>query len=226
MFVSYSCSWCCKVAILPSRSAETKCISGKSAHARRENTPISLLRDCLYDEGVEKKNIIAVLGVPRSGRAEAIGYLMAVYHLPKFNLRNISSDELVRRGLPENSETRSAVEKELRAAHGEDYYAQEIIRQIDENPKENALIDGLVEDHDFITLKRRYGGRLHTITIHVPVENIVTAFLRDALQVIRLKGGGPMAVTDYLVINKGEITTMTDELDRIMKELGLSKGLV
>lgn len=175
---------------------------------------------------MEKKNVIAVLGVPRSGRAEAIGYLMAVYHLPKFNLRNITTDELVRRGLPENDETRSTVEKELRTEHGEDYYAREIIKLIDENPKENALIDGLVEDHDFIALKRHYGGRLHTITIHVPVENIVTAFLRDALQVIRLKGGGPMAVTDYLVINKGEIIKMTDELDRIMKELGLSKGLV
>lgn len=174
---------------------------------------------------MEKKNVIAILGVPRSGKVEALGYLMAVFHLPKVSFANVISDELLRRGIAPGYANERMVREELRRMHGEDYYANEVIRMIDANAEsENILVEGLENSADYEVLKRHYGSRLHTITIHLPVRNILAEFFRDAMQILRLERGGPIAVTDHLVVNEGDLTKMTQALDMIMLVLGLWKG--
>ncbi len=174
---------------------------------------------------MEKKNVIAILGVPRSGKVEALGYLMAVFHLPKVSFGNVIQDELLRRGVAAGYANERMVREELRRMHGEDHYANEVIRMIDSNDmNENILVEGLENSADYEVLKRRYGSRLHTITIHLPVRNIFSEFFRDAMQILRLERGGPIVVTDHLVVNGGDLTKMTEALDMIMLVLGLWKG--
>ena len=176
---------------------------------------------------MEKKNVIAILGVPRSGKVEALGYLMAVFHLPKVSFGNVIQDELLRRGISPGFANERMVRDELRNIHGEDYYANEVIRMIDANVEnENILVEGLDNSIDYQILKQHYGSRLHTITIHLPVGNIFSAFFHDVVQVLRLERGGPIAVTDHLVVNEGDISKMTAALDMIMLVLGLWKGSI
>lgn len=173
---------------------------------------------------MEKRNVIAILGVPRSGKVEALGYLMAIYHLPKVSFANVISEELLRRGLPVSFANEQSVREELRNIHGEDYYANEVIRMIEaDDSNENILVEGLENSADFQILKQHYGARLHAVTIHLPVRNIFREFFSDALQVLRLERGGPIVITDHLVVNEGDISKMTAALDMIMLVLGIWK---
>ncbi len=189
---------------------------------------------------MEKKHVIAILGMPGSGKTEAIEYLIAVYHLPKVYFGKVTFDEMQRRGLPINAANERSVREELREIHGEDYYANEIIRMIDQSEEgENILVESLYSWTEFQVLKRHFGDRLHTVAIYAsptlrhhrlttrPVRPLTKeeAEHRDASQIVRLEQGGPIAVADFLVQNEGTLSEMTERLDAIMKELDLPKSL-
>ncbi len=187
---------------------------------------------------MEKKKIIAILGMPGSGKTEAIEYLIAVYHLPKVYFGKVTFDEMLRRGLAINSANERSVREELREVHGEDYYANEVIKMIDSSEDgENILVESLYSWTEFQVLKRHFGERLHTVAIYAsptlrhhrlttrPIRPLSKeeAESRDAAQIVRLQQGGPIAVADYLVVNEGELPEMAEKLDQIMKELELLK---
>ena len=188
---------------------------------------------------MEKKNIIAILGMPGSGKTEAIEYLIAVYHLPKVYFGKVTFDEMQRRGLAINSANERTVREELREIHGEDYYANEVIKMIDANEDgEHVLVESLYSWTEFQVLKRHFGEKLHTIAIYASPtlrhERLTTrparpltkeeAEHRDASQIVRLEQGGPIAVADFLVHNEEELSEMTDKLDAIMKQFDLPKA--
>lgn len=192
-----------------------------------------------YDTKMEKKLIIAILGMPGSGKTEAIEYLKAVYRLPKVYFGKVTFDEMERQGLAINSVNERNVREELRARHGKEYYANEIIRMIEEDTQhEIMLVESLYSWTEFQTLKRHYGDRLHTITIHASprlrYERLATrpirphtkeeSEIRDVAQLEQLEQGGPIALADHVVINEAELVQMTDALDNIMHALGLAKA--
>jgi dephospho-CoA kinase len=188
---------------------------------------------------MEKKNIIAILGMPGSGKTEAIEYLTAAYHFPKVWFGSITIDEVSKRGLPLNPANERLVREELREVNGEDYYANEMIKMIDGNEEgENILVESLYSWTEFQVLKRHFGERLHTIAIYAsptlrhhrlttrPVRPLTKeeAEHRDASQIVRLEQGGPIAVADYMVANEGELSQMTDKLDEIMTGFGFTRS--
>lgn len=189
---------------------------------------------------MQKKHVIAILGMPGSGKTEAIEYLIAVYHLPKVYFGKITLDEVLRRGLAVNAANERAVREELREVNGEDYYANEIIKMIDNNEDgESILVESLYSWTEYQVLKRHYKDRLHTIAIYAsptlrhhrlttrPIRPLTKeeAEHRDASQIVRLEQGGPIAVADFLVVNEGSLPEMTERLDSIMRELELPKGM-
>jgi dephospho-CoA kinase len=188
---------------------------------------------------MEKQNVIAILGMPGSGKTEAIEYLMAAYQLPKVYFGKVTFDEMQRRGLPINSANERAVREELREVHGEDHYANEVVKMITESEADNILVESLYSWTEFQILKRRFGDRLHTIAIYAsptlrhqrlttrPVRPLTKeeAEHRDASQIVRLEQGGPIAVADFLVSNEAELSDMTARLDQVMAKLGLMKAV-
>ncbi len=175
---------------------------------------------------MDKKNIIAILGVPRSGKIEAMGYLMAAYDLPKVSFKSVLEEELVKSGLPIGYMSGHQVQEELRKTRGEGYYVNEVIKKIDANEHEHILLEGLESSADYQVLRGHYSRRLHTITIHLPMGNIVSEFFRDAKEVMRLEEGGPITVTEHLVVNEGQLGKLTDALDMIMVMHGIFKQKV
>jgi dephospho-CoA kinase len=129
------------------------------------------------------------------------------------------------------------VREELREIHGDDYYANEVVKMIDALESENVLVESLYSWTEFQILKRHFGERLHTIAIHAsptlrherlvsrPVRPLTKeeAEHRDASQIVRLEQGGPIAVADSVIINEQELSYMTGELDRIMVGFALEK---
>ncbi len=187
---------------------------------------------------MQKERVIAILGMPGSGKTEAIEYLMSVYRLPKVYFGKVTFDEMERRGLAVNSANERAVREELRELHGDDYYANEVVRMIDALESANVLVESLYSWTEFQILKRHFGERLTTIAIYAsprlrherlmkrPLRPLTKeeAELRDASQIVRLEQGGPIAVADHLVMNQDDLSSMDVSLDAIMAELGLEKS--
>jgi hypothetical protein len=180
--------------------------------------------DSRPDLGIEKKNVIAVLGVPRSGKIEALGYLMAAYDLPKVSFKSVLDDALLESGLPIGYVSQETMKAELRKRHGDDYFVRKVIERIDAvTESEDVLLEGLETSSDYRALRARYGGNLHTITVHLPITNIVREFIHDAMEVVRLEAGGPITITEHLVMNEGDLGKMTQALDTIMMMHGIFK---
>jgi dephospho-CoA kinase len=188
---------------------------------------------------MEKKHIIAILGMPGSGKTEAIEYLEETYRLPKVYFGQITINEVLRRGLPVNPVNERNVREELRARNGKDYYANEVMVLIDAiTESESVLVESLYSWTEYQTFKRQYGDRLHTISIHAsptlrherlttrPIRplTISEAEVRDVAQLEQLEQGGPIALADHVVVNEGTLEEMTGALDRIMQYLGIAKA--
>jgi dephospho-CoA kinase len=186
----------------------------------------------------EKTLIIAILGMPGSGKTEAIEYLRSVYLLPKVYFGKVTFDETERRGLPINAENERNIREELRARNGKDYYANEVIKMIDENSESSTiLVESLYSWTEYQTLRRHYEAKLHTIAIHAspalrhrrlatrPIRPHTKeeSEIRDVAQIEQLEQGGPIALADHVLVNEGELGDMTGGLDRIMSQLGLAK---
>lgn len=187
---------------------------------------------------MEKKHIIAILGMPGSGKTEAIEYLEHSYHLPKVYFGQITIDEVSRRGLEVNSVNERNVREELRARNGKEYYANEVMKAIDAiSESDTVLVESLYSWTEFQTLKRRYGNTLHTIAIHAspelrhtrlttrPIRPLTKeeAEIRDVSQLEQLEQGGPIALADFVVANDGTLEEMVIELDRILSLFGFKK---
>ena len=75
--------------------------------------------------------IVAVLGMPGSGKSEAIEYLVKKYGWPKIYFAQPTFDEMERRGLERNQANERLVREDLRNLHGEDFYAREAVKKVE-----------------------------------------------------------------------------------------------
>lgn len=175
---------------------------------------------------MEKRNVIAIMGIPGSGKTEVIQYLLAVYRLPMFSFKAVLEEEIRRNKVPLGYMGSREIRKRLEGELGEEYFPKRIIELIDTDiTHENALVEGLdLEGRvDVEVLTRRFGPNLHTITIHTPITNVFREFLHDAKQVMQLEEGGPLAASNHLVVNDGDLTKMMNILDAIMLGYGIAK---
>ncbi len=176
--------------------------------------------------GKSKDNIIAIMGVPGSGKKEVIEYLMAVYRIPKFSFRTVLEEEIIRSQIPIGYVGSRAIRKRLEEQLGSEYVPTQIALRIDEDvTHENALVEGLELEgrRDYEVLRGHYGQRLRVITIHLPIYNIFRSFLQDVRQVTRLADGGPMIASDHMLVNDGNITKLMRAIDSIMAGYGIIK---
>lgn len=177
------------------------------------------------------RHVVAILGMPGSGKTEAIEYLESKYHFPKVYFGQIIIAEVERRGLPVNPVNERNIREELRARHGKDYYANEMIRLIDAVPYSPLiLVESLYSWTEYQTFERHYGDTFSTIAIHAspktrhkrlttrPVRPLTNdeAEIRDVAQIEQLEQGGPIAMADYTVLNEGTMEEMQHALDLII----------
>jgi dephospho-CoA kinase len=179
--------------------------------------------------------IVAVLGMPGSGKSEAIEYLMGKHAWPKVYFGDVTFDEMKRRGLERNQANERLVREDLRNLHGDDYYAQEIIKKIEalgEVPV--VLVESLYSGDEYRVLKQHFHGAFSTIAIHAqpklrherlihrPVRplSLQESEERDWAQLNRLSQGTPIALADFMIVNEGELADMQDALDSVVERIG------
>ena len=178
--------------------------------------------------------IVAVLGMPGSGKSEAIEYLMAKYAWPKVYFGDVTFDEMKRRGLERNQANERLVREDLRNLHGDDYYAQEIIKKIKAlGDVPVALVESLYSGDEYRVLKQYFRQDFCSIAIHArpklrherlvhrPIRPLTLqeSEERDWAQLNRLSQGTPIALADFMIVNEGELTNMQAMLDAVVRRI-------
>jgi len=182
------------------------------------------------------KIILAVVGLPGSGKTEAINYLMEKYKWPKVYFGDVTFDEMKIRGLDINEKNEKFVREDLRKLYGQLHYAKKVIEKI-KNLKEvrKILVESLYSWEEYLEFKKEFGADFKVLAVysspntrikrlgnrpHRPLtEAEVTS--RDYSQIENLHQGGPIARADFTIINEGEKDELCSGIDRVISELQL-----
>ncbi len=172
--------------------------------------------------------IVAVLGMPGSGKSEAIEYLMGKHAWPKVYFGDVTFDEMKRRGLERNQANERLVREDLRNLHGDEYYAQEVVKKIEAlGAVPVVLVESLYSGDEYRVLKRHFSEAFFTIAIHArprlrherlihrPIRplSLQESEERDWAQLNRLSQGTPIALADFMIVNEGELEALQAQLD-------------
>lgn len=180
------------------------------------------------------KKIIAILGLPGSGKTEVINYLIKKFNWPKVYFGEVTFDELKARGMKINEKNEREVREGLRAEFGQLIYAQRMIEKIESLPDDkNVLVESLYSWPEYLEFKKKFGEEFLTIAVYAsprlrygrlgkrPLRPLTPTDCqsRDYAQIENLTQANAIAMADYTVINEGSIEDLYGQLDKIISNL-------
>lgn len=184
--------------------------------------------------------IIAILGMPGSGKGTCTDYLQEKYNWPVAHFGSMVYEEVQRRGL-DNVKDEKLVRNDMRAKEGKAVLAKRVAAKADDFIKKGAgvvLLDGLYSWSENKFLTEKYGDRLITIAIAAPKAERYKRNLarndahrkymskeqliaRDIDEIEDIEKGGPIAFADYTILNDGEPDKLIEHLETLIQRLDL-----
>lgn len=180
------------------------------------------------------QKIIAILGLPGSGKTEAINYLIKKFNWPKVYFGDVTFDEMKRRGLEINEKNEREVREGLRAQFGQVIYARRVIEKIKNLPDEvNVLVESLYSWPEYLEFKKEFGDSFITIAVYaspkIRYERLGKRSVRpltpqecqsrDYAQIENLTQAGAIAMTDYTAINEQSTENLYSQIDKIIEKI-------
>lgn len=163
-----------------------------------------------------------------SGKSEAVKFFVdSGYKRVYFG--EVVMNEMKRLGLEVNEANERATRENLRKEFGMGAMAVKSLPVIEEFMKHsNVVIESLYSWEEFKILKDKFGEAFKLITIYTTKELRYERLLkrpfrpltyeesksRDISEIEKLDKGGPIAYTDYLIINDGSLDEMNVELKK------------
>lgn len=179
------------------------------------------------------KKIIALVGLPGSGKTEAINYLMNQFKWPKVYFGDVTFDEMKVRGMEINEINERFVREDLRKKFGQLHYAEKVIEKIKLiNTNGNILVESLYSWEEYLLFKEEFGNSFIVIAVYAspkirygrlskrPVRPLTfeEAKSRDYAQIKNLSQAGPIAIADYTADNNGQMEELYSQIDKIIAE--------
>jgi dephospho-CoA kinase len=172
--------------------------------------------------------IIAVVGMCGSGKSEAVKFFVeSGYQRVYFG--EVVMNEMKRLGLEVNEANERATRENLRKEFGMGAMAVKSLPIIEEFMKQsNVVIESLYSWEEYKILKEKFGDAFKLITIYTTKDLRYERLLkrpfrpltneesnsRDISEIEKLDKGGPIAYTDYLIMNDGSLDEMNEELKK------------
>jgi dephospho-CoA kinase len=185
--------------------------------------------------------VIALVGMPGSGKGTCTDYMSETYGWPLIHFGNMMYEEVQRRGL-DNVKDEKFVREDMRAKEGPAVIAKHVARKADEYFKEGAkvvVLDGLYSWSEYKYLSEKYGDGLLVIAATAPKRLRYERILarkdshrkytsadqiidREIAEIENLEKGGPIAYADYTIINDSTLERMLAQLNTILQKVGLA----
>lgn len=182
------------------------------------------------------KKIIALVGMPGSGKGTCTDYLHETYGFPVVHFGSMVYEEVQRRGL-DNVNDEKFVREDMRAQEGPAVMAIHAANKADELLKgstQTVVFDGLYSWSEYKYLSEKYGDDLLVIAVAAPRAERYRRILarndshrkytsadqikeRDVAEIENLEKGGPIAFADYTLANDGSPETMLKKLQSIIE---------
>ncbi len=172
--------------------------------------------------------IIAVVGMCGSGKSEAVKYFVENGY-KRVYFGEVVINEVKRLGLEVNEHNERATRENLRKEFGMGAMAVKSLPIIDEFMKHsNVVVESLYSWEEFKILKEKFGEAFKLLTIYTTkalrYERLLKRQIRplsydesksrDLSEIEKLEKGGPIAYTDYLIMNDGSLDEMNEELKK------------
>jgi len=187
------------------------------------------------------RKIIALVGMPGSGKGTCTDHLAEAYGWPLIHFGNMVYEEVQRRGL-DNVKDEAFVREDMRVKEGKDVLAKHVARKADNfitSGAEIVVLDGLYSWTEYKYLHAQYGDDLLLIATTAPrtlryqrilnrkdghrkytsVDQIVQ---REVAEIENLEKGGPIAFADYTIVNDSNTPAqLLADLDTILAAEGV-----
>lgn len=184
------------------------------------------------------KIVLAIVGLPGSGKTEATKYIMEKTGWPKVYFGKTVFDEIAKRGLEPTEQIQQEVREDLRRIHGMGAMAILNLPEIRELYKTSSvLLESFYSWGEYLVAKQEFGINFKVLAIHAspdirgerlrhrpvrPLPNLEAFEQRDFTQIANAQQAGPIARADYMVINEGTREELFEHLDTVIKKLTAS----
>jgi dephospho-CoA kinase len=174
--------------------------------------------------------ITAVIGMCGSGKSEAVKFFEQ-HGYKKVYFGGVVMDEMKRLGLEVNEVNERMTRENLRKEFGMGAMAVKSLVKIEEFYKTgNVVIESLYSWDEYKIVKNKFGESFKLLTIYTtkslryerlakrPVRPLTEeeARSRDYSEIEKLDKGGPIAFTDYLVMNDSTLEELNKQIEKFL----------
>jgi dephospho-CoA kinase len=185
--------------------------------------------------------ILAVVGMPASGKSEVLKLLKEKYDFHHLYYGDITFDELKKRGLEVNEKNERFVREDLRSSGDLGIYSRYMIPKIDEALKKgakNIILESMYNIYEFEIIKEKYDGNFKVLAIHsdadVRLKRINSRpdrkltdeelYSRQISEAKKLQKGSVISIADFHYVNNGDDMNLFEkELEVLMENKILKK---
>ncbi len=175
--------------------------------------------------------IIAVIGMCGSGKSEAVKFFEQ-HGYKKVYFGGVVMEEMKRLGLEVNETNERMTRENLRKEFGMGAMAVKSLDKIEAFYKESdVVIESLYSWDEFKIVKEKFGESFKLLTVYTtktlryerlakrPFRPLTEdeGRSRDYSEIEKLDKGGPIAFTDYLVINNGTLDELNQKLNKYLQ---------
>jgi dephospho-CoA kinase len=183
---------------------------------------------------MSKRKVVAVVGLPGSGKTEAMNYFIKKLGWPKVYFGEVTFDEMKKRGMEINEKNERQIREELREKYGKLYYCHETIKKVEAfGSDKSVLVESLYSWEEYLGFKEKFGDDFLIVAVYAPPKiryarlskrpvrplKPEEAKSRDYAQIENLSQAGPIAMADHAIINCGAKEDIFMQLDKIIEEL-------
>lgn len=183
--------------------------------------------------------LVCIVGMTGSGKSVVSDYLVNKgYSYLRFG--QITMDLIKKRGLEPTEVNEKIIRESVRKEHGMGAYALLNIPKFDELLKKgNVVGDGLYSWSEYKILREKYGNQLVVLAVFAPPElrysrlvnrtllstdvslknrpaTLESAMSRDFAEIENIEKGGPIAMSDFTLINTGSVSELILQLEKVL----------
>ena len=184
----------------------------------------------------KKKTIIAVVGLPGSGKTEAAQFFIKK-QLPVISFGKIINDYVEKNNMPHIREVHKKVREDLREKYGQEALAilnkEKIIKAFKDN--DTVIIDGMRSWQEYIYLKKEFANtRIFIVGLYadkaIRYQRLsnrkdrpkLYGEERDIDELVGINMGPTIAFADYIVKNNYSLEDFFDKLESVYRSIYFS----